>query len=170
MKFYFVKTGESLASIASLYGTDGQEILDLNDIANPDDIYQGQGILIPKSAKLCPFPQREKIVPKEDERRQVNKIPEPELPLRSESAPVLEQPTITLPEPIQLPTQSQIQSLTQRPTQVQTKRYEVQAGDNLFKIAQRFNTTVGTLVSLNNITDPDLLHLGQEIVVPDFTT
>jgi GH25 family lysozyme M1 (1,4-beta-N-acetylmuramidase) len=39
--------------------------------------------------------------------------------------------------------------------------YVVQPGDNLTKIARRFNTTVEALVALNNIANPDLIFPNQ---------
>ncbi len=44
--------------------------------------------------------------------------------------------------------------------------YIVQPGDNLFKIARRYRTTVGELVDANKITDPDYLEPGQKISIP----
>ncbi len=44
--------------------------------------------------------------------------------------------------------------------------YIVQPGDNLFKIARRYRTTVGELVVANKIADPDRLEPGQKISIP----
>ena len=44
--------------------------------------------------------------------------------------------------------------------------YKVVAGDNLTKIAKAYNTTVAELVKLNNIANPNLIFVGQEIKVP----
>ncbi len=44
--------------------------------------------------------------------------------------------------------------------------YIVQKGDVLSKIAQKFNTTTATLISINNLTNPDVLYVGQELKVP----
>src|SRR5688572_20597110 len=46
-----------------------------------------------------------------------------------------------------------------------TTTYMVQAGDTLFSIARRFNTTVDTLIALNGITNPNLLNIGQVLIV-----
>ena len=47
--------------------------------------------------------------------------------------------------------------------------YKVVSGDNLSKIARAYNTTVGDLVKWNNIKNPNLIFVGQEIKinVPD---
>src|SRR5688572_3818337 len=46
-----------------------------------------------------------------------------------------------------------------------TTTYTVQAGDTLFSIARRFNTTVDRLIALNGITNPNVLNIGQVLIV-----
>jgi len=41
--------------------------------------------------------------------------------------------------------------------------YIVQPGDTLFKIAQRYNTTVERILALNNIPNPDMLTVGMKL-------
>lgn len=156
MKFYFVKLGDTLSSIASLYDTTVEEILQINDIENPDLIYPNQAVLVPQSARLCPFPHREVVIRRKEEVDNIvalNRISNPN-PIYSNQVLL-----VTAIEP----------AATATPMSVPTKKYEVQVGDTLFNIAQNFNTAVGTLVSLNNITDPDLIYPGREILVPDIT-
>ena len=43
--------------------------------------------------------------------------------------------------------------------------YTVQAGDTLSEIAVKFGTTVDNLVALNNIENPDLIHVGQVLTI-----
>jgi len=45
-------------------------------------------------------------------------------------------------------------------------QYVVQAGDTLAAIAQRFGTTVQALVRANNISDPNLIFVGQVLTIP----
>ena len=42
----------------------------------------------------------------------------------------------------------------------------VEAGETLSSIAQLYNTTVALLQQLNSISDPSLLYVGQELVIP----
>jgi len=44
--------------------------------------------------------------------------------------------------------------------------YVVQPGDTLFKIAQRFNTTVDAIVEQNDIENPDVIEVGQKLCIP----
>lgn len=44
--------------------------------------------------------------------------------------------------------------------------YTVQAGDTLFRIALRFNTTVSALATANGIANPALIYAGQRLIIP----
>ncbi len=44
--------------------------------------------------------------------------------------------------------------------------YRVQPGDVLSAVAERFGTDVGTLMELNNLTDPDHIYVGQLLYLP----
>jgi len=44
--------------------------------------------------------------------------------------------------------------------------YVVKYGDTLYSIARRFDTTVSTLVRLNGIRNPNLIHVGQTLCLP----
>lgn len=48
--------------------------------------------------------------------------------------------------------------------------YEVQAGDTLSVIAQRFGTTTAALAAANEISDPNRITLGQVLVIPPETS
>jgi LysM repeat protein len=44
--------------------------------------------------------------------------------------------------------------------------YLVQHGDTLSLIARRYNTTVGAMAELNDIANPNLIHVGQRLLIP----
>ena len=50
---------------------------------------------------------------------------------------------------------------------VETAIVTVQPGDSLSKIAKRHDTTVEELMALNDIDDPNLLFVGQELLVDE---
>ena len=45
--------------------------------------------------------------------------------------------------------------------------YTIKRGDTLTKIANKFDTTVSEIVSLNNIKNPNLIYAGTTIRVPN---
>jgi LasA protease len=46
------------------------------------------------------------------------------------------------------------------------EHYTVQVGDSLGSIADRYRITVEMLIQANQITNPDLLEVGQELIIP----
>ena len=70
---------------------------------------------------------------------------------------------------------SQIQSATIAPlptldpttvVPLEQSEYVVQVGDTLSDIANRFNISINTLVRLNQLTNPDVLYVGQILKLP----
>ena len=54
----------------------------------------------------------------------------------------------------------------QTPTPTTGPIYIVQSGDTLSSIAERFNVTVADLMNANNMTNANLLDVGQQLVIP----
>lgn len=58
---------------------------------------------------------------------------------------------------------AKIPTAEQPQQQVATDWYQVESGDNLQKIARRYNTTVSDLMELNDINNPHQIYVGQII-------
>jgi len=58
------------------------------------------------------------------------------------------------------------QTLTPTRTQAEQTVYVVQGGDSLWKIAESYGITVDALVEANGISKDDVIHPGQELVIP----
>ncbi len=48
-----------------------------------------------------------------------------------------------------------------------TAGYIVQRGDTIASLARRYHSTVGVLLWLNGLANPNLIHIGQPLLVPD---
>lgn len=46
------------------------------------------------------------------------------------------------------------------------ERYEIKKGDNLYKIAQLYDTTVDTLAKINGLSSSDYIYPGNILLVP----
>ena len=53
---------------------------------------------------------------------------------------------------------------------VAATKYTVKAGDNLDAIAKKHGTTPAAIAKANKLADPDLLTVGQSLVIPDGAT
>ena len=47
------------------------------------------------------------------------------------------------------------------------RTHQIQSGDTLARIAQRYGTTADALARANNISNPDLIQTGRSLVIPD---
>jgi LysM repeat protein len=59
---------------------------------------------------------------------------------------------------------------TQTPTSDTTLKYVVQQGDTLSAIAQDYGTAIEDIISLNGLENPNVLHIGQELIIPTSTS
>lgn len=70
------------------------------------------------------------------------------------------------PEPTPAPTPDPDPEPTPAPAPDAERVHVVKRGDTLGRIARRYGTTVARLVTLNGITDPNLIRVGQRIKLP----
>lgn len=88
------------------------------------------------------------------------------------SVQIMTIPTVTpiaeaTAEPIAEPTDPPSPTPIITPTAAIIPRtYEVQAGDTLFRIGQQFDLTVEELVAANQITNRNLIRVGQVLAIP----
>ena len=47
-----------------------------------------------------------------------------------------------------------------------TLTYTVVPGDTLYKIAHDYNSTVSNVLKFNSIPNPNLIYIGQQIIIP----
>ncbi len=74
------------------------------------------------------------------------------------SAPATSTPTVTPVAPVVVST-----AIPAPPT---TIVYVVQAGDTLYRIAARYNTSISAIAQLNGITNVNLIRIGQQLIIP----
>lgn len=75
---------------------------------------------------------------------------------------------LTVPVPVAIPQESGSPSGSGTPGQGTSpaRTYTVKRGDTLSAIAVRFGTTVAALAAANNITNPNMIQVGQVLTIP----
>lgn len=162
---YVVKKGDTLSTIAKKYDTTVEEIVALNNIQNPNLIFVGQRLIINTINKQYSNIMGKKIVYRIQRgdtlssiaRRygttvnnlvRLNNIKNPNL--------------IYAGTNILVNVENSIQNLNNYKVNF---RYRVKWGDTLSSIARRYGTTVSNLVKLNNIRNPNIIYVGQKILI-----
>ncbi|GAA0352421.1 hypothetical protein GCM10008932_01730 [Alkalibacterium iburiense] len=134
---YTVVRGDTLSKIAREFKTTVQALKIANNLKS-DLIFVNQRLTVPK----------------------LETQPKPETPKPVEPAPEQSKPETPKPE-----TQKPDVPVDEEKTNPIAQTYTVVRGDTLSHIARRFNTTVGELRKLNNLTG-DLIFVNQRLTVP----
>ena len=164
--YYTVKTGDTLSKIATRYGTTVQEIVSINNIANPNLIYQGQVLRILTNSTIEGSETRGTgsityTVQRGNTLSQIaraygvtirhlvelNNIQNPNLIYPGQKLRITESTNTTL-NPVE-----------------QNTYYTVKRGDTLYGIARRYGVTVQYLVNLNGISNPNLIYPSQVLII-----
>lgn len=81
-------------------------------------------------------------------------------------------PPASTPTPTPAPTPTSTSTSTPTPTSIPTETpgalivHVVQRGENLFRIALKYNTTVEAIAAANDIRNPQLIYVGQRLIIP----
>ena len=153
-EIYTVKAGDSLYAIANRFNTTVDELKNLNNL--PSNVLNvGQLLKIP-SAVVTPNTY---TVQRGDSLYSISNkfgITVDEL----KNANNLTSNTLSVGQVLKIPI------IEQTPEQEETLiKYEVQPGDSLYKIANKYNTTVDAIKRLNNLNN-NLLSIGQILSIP----
>jgi len=88
------------------------------------------------------------------------------LPTETPTEPAPTPTASPIPEPTAVPTES---APTATPPPAAGGTHVVQPGENLFRIALRYGTTVEAIASANGIANPALINVGQTLTIPTGT-
>ena len=148
--YYTVKSGDSLWSISKKFGITVDELKQVNNLTS-NLLSIGQNLLIP--TKESETTTDEYIVQKGDTLYGIaNKFNTTVDNLKSINN--LTTDSLSIGQVLKLPS-----------TTASTNTYTVKSGDTLYGIANKYNTTVDTLKSLNNLTS-NTLSIGQVLKLP----
>jgi LysM repeat protein len=140
---YTVQSGDSLSTVAARFGVTRAALAAANGISPSSYLYVGQVLTIPGTGQNQQAPTAT-----------ATSLPPTATPVPP--TPDVPEVATTTPQPVVAPTQAAPGTPV---------KYTVQVGDNLSKIAAKFNTTIANLQSLNNLGDTNYLYVGQVLVI-----
>lgn len=169
---YTVRRGDTLSGIALRFGTTVQELASINGIANPNLIYPGENIRITTNGTINGNETRAtgKIIYTVKRGDTLSSIAQRYGVSVNQIAKINDIANVNLIYPgekiritsLSNTNSSQNQNISQPTTNT---RYTVKRGDTLSGIALRYGTTVQNLVNLNGIKNPDLIYVGQILII-----
>jgi LysM repeat protein len=166
---YTVESGDSLWSIANKYNTTVATLMSINNLSS-SSLKINQQLLIPKAKEIEVIIEPEKgvnyVVKSGDTlysiagnyKTTVNAIKE---------ANNLTTNTLQIGQTLIIPV-SETAVIEEEIPQVGGINYVVQKGDNLYSIANKYNTTVNAIKEANNLTT-NILQIGQILLIPGTT-
>ena len=152
---YTVKRGDTLWGIAKKFGVTVSAVVNANNIRNPNLIYAGEVFIIPHMTSAESFGYTLYTVRRGDtlwgiSRKfgtSINSI----VALNGIKNPNL----IYAGEVFKIPSARSEQAVI----------YTVKRGDTLWGISRKFGTTVENLVKLNSVKNPNLIYVGEKLII-----
>lgn len=165
--YIIVKYGDTLSAIAYRYNTSVERIAELNNILNPNLIYVGERLLI-RSSRINSQTtgNNNSSISTYDENKYIVKVGNTLSMIAKKFGTTVESlvniNNISDPNLI-YPGQVLYIRLNDRKNDVGHILYKVRYGDTLSELAQIFHTSVKDIVQLNNISNPNLIYVGEEL-------
>ncbi|MCS7286833.1 MAG: LysM peptidoglycan-binding domain-containing protein [Anaerolineae bacterium] len=160
---YTVKWGDTLESIAYRFGTTVEELVRINNLANPNLIYIGQVLKVPGTAQAVPPPSAvsEYIVQPGDTIWSIA------VRFNTTVEAIAIANRLINPNFIYVGQKLIIPSPGKAPAQVSRPRIHiVRYGETLTSIAFRYGTTVEAIMRANNLPNPNFIYVGQRLIIP----
>ena len=179
--YYTVQSGDTLSGIALKFSTTSSKLAQLNSISNPNLIYVGRRLLVNQSSNSNSSSSGQSSSTKTNTEAstasytvksgdtlsgiasQYNTTVNQIVSLNQLSNPNLIYVGQVLKLKNSQTTNSSSSSSSTAATTVGT--YTVKAGDTLSAIASRYSTSSSTLASLNSLSNPNLIYVGQVLKV-----
>ena len=173
--YYTVKSGDTLSGIATSYSTTVSKLTSLNNLSNPNLIYVGQRLLVqaPTTSSTSSTTSATTYTVKSGDT--LSKIAANHNTTTSTLTSLnnLSNPNLIYVGQVLKLTSGSTSSSTSTTSSTTTSSattYTVKSGDTLSKIAANHNTTTSTLTSLNNLSNPNLIYVGQVLKLTSGST
>ena len=165
---HVVQPGETLFRIAQAYGVTVDDIVAANNLADRNLIHVGQRLIIPASNEAPAAGVSPPLTQSSDYIVQLGDTLSLIAQRFDTTAEAIAQANGIVNPNLIFVGQSLVISTPQDapPPPPQTVIHVVQPGETLARIALRYNTTVWAIAQVNDLSNPNLIHAGQRLVIP----
>ena len=165
---HVVQPGETLFRIAQAYGVTVDDIVAANNLADRNLIHVGQRLIIPASNEAPAARVSPPLTQSSDYIVQLGDTLSLIAQRFDTTAEAIAQANGIVNPNLIFVGQSLVISTPQDapPPPPQTVIHVVQPGETLARIALRYNTTVWAIAQVNDLSNPNLIHAGQRLVIP----
>ena len=159
-----VQSGDSLSGIAAEYGVTLSALIEANAIDDPDRVHPGQELVVPGASGAVRLKGPTVVVVQSGDSLSA---------IASDHGvsvdSLMEANGLTDPDRLQVGQRLSIPGRGTPATTLPPLKVTVQSGESLSIIAARYDVTVSAVAAANAITDPNLLSVGQELLIPGRT-
>lgn len=167
VKTHKVRKGETLGAIAGKYGVTVKQIMKWNNLKK-DRIRIGQNLKIHTRKYVPQTKAKTSDTSSQDSRAVELVIDVPEPPSTPDSIPEVTTPQETTTDTAEAALSEEPEPVAETETEpepAKTTIYKVKKGDSLFKIANRYNTTIDKIKEANGLTSSDI-KVGSRLKIP----
>ncbi len=175
---YTIQEGDTLYSIAIQFGVPADQLIAANELVDPNNLIVGSQLVIPGYvAAEEPEGTGEEGAGGQEEGKPYIHVVQPgeslsEIALRYDVDPADIIAANNIPDPDHLVAGQELVIPGYQPPESQESgpvTHVVQPGETLSQIAQRYGVAMSEIMAANNITNPNLIKPGQELVIPGIT-
>lgn len=181
---YVVEEGDSLGSIAQQFGVSAVSIMEANNIQNPNNVFIGQNLLIPNyvapgsntnnNSEAAGAASTDSAGGEQAGGEGVSHIVQPGETLIGiaqkygvDANALAEANNVANRNQLRVGQKLIIPGITARDAAEALGRVHIiQSGESLTAIAQQYGVSAEEIISFNNISNPDAIYVGQELIIP----
>lgn len=162
---HVVQPGETLFRIAQTYGVTVDDLVAANNLSDRNVIHVGQQLIVPVAGvpTTTPPPTRSSnyIVQPGDTLSLIAQRFNTTVAAIAQANGIVNPNVIRVGQSLAVPTPQDAP-----PPPSQTVVHVVQPGETLARIALRYNTTAWAIAQVNSLSNPNVIHVGQRLVIP----
>jgi cell wall-associated NlpC family hydrolase/transposase-like protein len=161
---HVVREGETVEEVAARYQSVAEAIRSVNSVAAGQQPAAGTVLLVPGGRPATVVAEASRFRPSSRSMLRPQTEGETFAVLVPSAANA---PAAATPAPTATPTLAPTPSPTPAAAPgVVARRYAVEAGDTILSIAGRFGVSAEAIIASNNLSEADLLSIGQELLIP----